>query len=43
MKDDVIFSLQVFIHIESMSDDKMMCHYIHTLIEILGFAIIFCN
>ncbi len=29
---DVIFSLQVFIHMESMIDDKMMCHSIHNMI-----------
>ncbi len=31
-KVDVIFSLQVFIHVPFMIDDKMMCHYIHNMI-----------
>ncbi len=32
MKDDVVFSLQFFIHMASMIDNKMMCHYIHNVI-----------
>jgi hypothetical protein len=31
-KIDVIFSLQFFIYMASMIDDKMMCHYIHNVI-----------
>jgi hypothetical protein len=31
-KVDVIFSLQVFIHMAYMIDNKMMCHYIHNMI-----------